>query len=115
MRLHCWNEIPAEALNPFLTRRMLNTERLTIARLELRQGCEVPRHSHENEQVTTVESGCLRFFFDDSQIDVHPGQSLEIPSGAAHSVTALEDSVALDLFAPRREDWIQGGDSYLRR
>jgi hypothetical protein len=30
-------------------------------------------------------------------------------------VIALEDTVALDLFAPRREDWIRGDDAYLRR
>ena len=35
--------------------------------------------------------------------------------GAPHQVIALEDTVALDLFAPRREDWIRGDDAYLRR
>ena len=30
------------------------------------------------------------------------------------SVEALEDSVAVDLFAPVREDWRRGEDAYLR-
>jgi hypothetical protein len=29
-------------------------------------------------------------------------------------VIALEDSVALDIFNPPRQDWIDGDDAYLR-
>jgi hypothetical protein len=29
-------------------------------------------------------------------------------------VNALEDSVALDIFNPPRQDWIDGDDAYLR-
>jgi hypothetical protein len=32
----------------------------------------------------------------------------------AEPVEALEDSVVLDAFSPRREDWIRGDDAYLR-
>jgi hypothetical protein len=32
-----------------------------------------------------------------------------------HAAEALEDSVALDLFSPVREDWLRGDDAYLRR
>jgi hypothetical protein len=30
-------------------------------------------------------------------------------------VEALEDTVAVDVFSPVREDWIRGDDAYLRR
>ncbi len=115
VKLYRWNDIQEEALNPSLRRRVVHTARLTLARLNLKQGCVVPSHSHENEQVTTVESGRLKFIYPDGEIEVGPGESLEIPSGVPHRVIALEDSVALDLFAPRREDWISGDDAYLRR
>jgi len=29
-------------------------------------------------------------------------------------VEALEDSLAVDVFSPVREDWIRGDDAYLR-
>jgi hypothetical protein len=32
-----------------------------------------------------------------------------------HSAVALEDTVDVDIFAPRREDWIRKEDSYLRK
>ena len=94
---------------------MVHTARLTIARLSLKQGCVVPRHSHENEQVTNVESGRLKFIYPGGEVEVGAGESLEIPSGVPHEVVAMEDTTALDLFAPRREDWISGDDAYLRR
>jgi hypothetical protein len=43
------------------------------------------------------------------------GEMVRIPPHVPHSVEALEDTVAVDLFSPRREDWIRGDDAYLRR
>lgn len=114
MTPHRWNEIEAEQLNPQATRKVLHTDGMTIARLWLTKGAIVPRHQHINEQVTTMESGRLRFFFDDGDVFVSAGESLVIPPNKPHGVEALEDSVALDLFTPRREDWITGDDAYLR-
>jgi quercetin dioxygenase-like cupin family protein len=114
MTKHRWAGIPAEALNEAVSRQVLHTDTMTIARLRLRRGAVVPRHSHPNEQVSIVEAGLLRFIFDNETVDVRAGESMQIPGGAAHRVEALEDSVALDLFSPPREDWIRGDDAYLR-
>jgi quercetin dioxygenase-like cupin family protein len=93
---------------------VIHTDRITIARLYLRAGAVVARHSHENEQVTVLQTGRLKFIFDDREEIVEAGQCLQIPSYAPHRVEALEDSEAMDLFAPIREDWIRGDDAYLR-
>ena len=107
--------IPVEELNPLVTRQVLHGDQITMSRLSLRNGAVVPRHQHVNEQITTMESGRLRFIFDDQELVVQTGDSLQIPSNVPHRVEALEDSVALDLFSPTREDWIRGDDAYLRR
>ena len=57
---HRWNDITAEQLTPAVSRRYLTGERVTIARFELKGGGVVPRHSHENEQVSYIVSGALR-------------------------------------------------------
>jgi len=114
MKLHRWNGISPEQLNPLIARQMIHCDRLTIARIELKKGAVIPRHSHPNEQVTTMVSGTLRFHFDDGEVTVCAGESLQIPGDEPHSLEALEDSVALDVFAPCREDWIRGDDAYLR-
>jgi quercetin dioxygenase-like cupin family protein len=114
MKLHRWNAVPVEKMTETVSRQVVHTATMTLARLTLRKGSVVPRHSHPNEQISTVESGRLRFVFDDGEAIVGEGESLEIPGGAPHSAEALEDSVALDLFSPPREDWIRGDDAYLR-
>ena len=115
MTQYNWSKVPREQLSPTVARQVIHAERIAIARLFLTKGAIVPRHSHENEQITMLESGKLRFVFDDEERILNPGDALQIPSNAAHLVETLEDSVATDLFAPTRQDWISGDDAYLRR
>jgi quercetin dioxygenase-like cupin family protein len=75
----------------------------------------VPRHAHANEQITTLVEGKLRFRFDSEEVVMVAGQSLQIPSNAPHEVEALEESLAIDVFAPPRDDWRTGNDAYLRK
>jgi quercetin dioxygenase-like cupin family protein len=109
-----WSEIKVEPMSPVLSRQAIHTERMTIARIQLKKGAVVPRHSHNNEQVTLLQQGRLRFFFDDRTEDLAAGEVMTIPPDAGHKVEALEDCVAIDLFAPGRSDWLRGDDAYLR-
>lgn len=113
--IHRWNDILVEPLGTHITRQMIHTERLTVARLTIAAGGVVPRHEHENEQVTLLERGRLRFVFDDGAQEIAAGEAMQIASHVPHRVEALEDSVVVDLFAPVREDWRRGDDAYLRR
>jgi quercetin dioxygenase-like cupin family protein len=115
MTVHNWSAIPEERLNPHLTRQAIHTAGMTIARIGIASGAAVPEHSHPNEQVSMVERGALRFLFGGEARVVRAGEMVLIPSAVPHSVEALEDSVAIDLFTPRREDWIRGDDAYLRK
>lgn len=114
MELRDWSTIEKETLSPGIARQVIHTERMTVARLYLGKGALVPEHSHENEQLTVLEQGRLRFTIDGEIRILKAGQTMQIPPHAAHKVEALEDSQALDLFTPRREDWIRGDDAYLR-
>lgn len=80
----------------------------------MKKGAVVPVHSHDNEQVTMVLTGRLLFLNDHGQIEVGPGESLELPPNVPHGVEVLEDALVVDVFIPRREDWIRGDDAYLR-
>lgn len=104
----------AEELSPVITRRMLNSKAATVARIFLKKGAIVPRHSHENEQFTLIFGGALRFILDDGELVLRTGDVLFIPSGVAHAAEALEDTDDLDVFTPPRQDWINKEDSYLR-
>lgn len=114
MSPHNWSAIPTEQLGPLLIRQMIHTSRLTIAKLVLKKGAIVPLHHHENEQVTMLESGVLRFELAGETVILRGGEALPIPPNVPHMVEALEDSFATDVFTPAREDWIRGDDAYLR-
>ena len=110
-----WKTLEVEQLNDKLSRQMISGENATISQLLLKKGATVPRHSHVNEQYSWIISGALKFVFDDREILVGAGEILLIPANVAHSAVALEDTVDVDIFAPRREDWIRKDDSYLRK
>jgi quercetin dioxygenase-like cupin family protein len=113
--LYHWDRIEKEVMNPKFTRRVIHTDNMTIARLELAKGCEVPEHSHVNEQVSICEKGLMRFVISGQEYMVGSGEMIRIPPHVPHSVQVLEDTEAVDLFTPRREDWIRGDDAYLRK
>jgi len=114
MKLHNWKQIHEERLNPLATRQMIHGSSITVARLRTRKGSLVPTHSHVNEQITTIEQGAMLFVTPTEKIVVRAGESLVIPPNVPHSVESLEDSVAVDIFSPVREDWVRGEDAYLR-
>ena len=112
-----WDDLPKEELKPDLHRRLIPAERMTIGHVYLDKGCVVPKHSHENEQLTYILAGTLRFWLGDDEgevVDVHAGEVLHIPAHIPHSAEALEDTLDVDIFSPARADWFDGSDAYLR-
>jgi len=113
-----WKDIPEEPLSDLLSRRLITGDRMMLAHVYLKKGCVVPRHSHENEQLTYILEGGLRFWIggDESQvIDVMAGEVLHIPSHVPHKAEALEDTLDVDIFSPPRQDWLDKTDDYLRK
>jgi quercetin dioxygenase-like cupin family protein len=111
---HVWQKVEHEQLNPLIGRRMLSGSQSTIARVALKKGAIVPRHSHVNEQITFILNGALKLIFDDGEVVLRGGELLIIPPHVPHAAEAMEDTDDLDVFIPRREDWINKTDSYLR-
>ena len=110
-----WNAVALEQLSDKLTRQMISGENATISQLVLKRGATVPRHSHINEQYSWIISGKLKFIFDDREMVLGAGEILLIPANTPHGAVAEEDTVDVDIFAPRREDWIRKDDAYLRK
>jgi len=86
-----------------------------VRRVQLRI---VPKHSHENEQITYILEGALKFWIGEDQsqeVIVKAGDVLHIPSHVPHKAEALEDTLDVDIFDPPRQDWLNKTDSYLRK
>ncbi len=109
-----WDDLAWEAVNPLFDRQYVHGSECMLARIRLRRGCIVPEHRHENEQITYVLEGALKFQIEGRERVVRAGETLVIPPGVPHAAEALEDTLDLDIFAPPRQDWIQKQDAYLR-
>jgi quercetin dioxygenase-like cupin family protein len=113
-----WDEMPKEHVSEMFDRRLITADRMMLAHVYLTKGAIVPRHSHENEQLTYILEGGLRFWIgaDEAQvIDVMAGEVLHIPSHVQHKAEALEDTLDVDIFSPPRQDWLNKTDDYLRQ
>jgi len=89
----------------FRRRILEDGDKLMLVEFEAAQGCGAPLHQHPHEQISYVVSGRMRFTVGDQTTDVAGGESIHIPSNALHTAVALEDSAALDIFSPPREDF----------
>lgn len=112
-----WDDMPRERVSNQIERRLITGERMMLAHVYLQQGCIVPRHSHDNEQLTYILEGALRFWIGEDEAEevvVRAGEVLHIPSGVPHKAEALEDTLDVDIFSPPRQDWLDKSDAYLR-
>jgi quercetin dioxygenase-like cupin family protein len=109
-----WDDIPEEPLNELLGRKLITGDRMMMAHVLLKKGCVVPAHSHDNEQLTYILKGALKFDIGGKEIILREGEVLVIPSNVVHGAVALEDTLDLDVFSPPRQDWLNKTDDYLR-
>ena len=110
-----WDSVALEDLNPLLQRQFVVGKKIMLARVLLKKGGVVPRHSHHNEQLTYILEGALKFWIDGKVVVVRAGEVLTIPSNMPHKAEALVDTIDIDVFTPPRADWINKTDQYLRR
>jgi quercetin dioxygenase-like cupin family protein len=104
--LHRWDEIALEKVTEMVSRKIISGEREMLAQTYLKRGALVPVHTHDCEQMTYVLDGALRFVVAGEEVTVREGDLLLIPSGIEHQAEALDDTFALDVFAPPRADWL---------
>ncbi|MFZ7103502.1 MAG: cupin domain-containing protein [Peptococcaceae bacterium] len=80
-------------------------DKTLLAEFSLAKGSTVPEHSHPHEQTGYLISGKMIFIMDEQKIEVNPGDSWAIPGGVPHKVNVMEDSRAIEVFSPVREDY----------
>jgi quercetin dioxygenase-like cupin family protein len=96
---------PIEML-PGITRRQLTEGRHTmLVELRMAAGSHVPAHTHPHEQTGYLASGRFRFRLGERWLELGPGDSWSVPGGVEHEVEVLEDTVAVDIFSPPRDEY----------
>jgi len=117
VRHFCWDKMEKEPVTDVISRRVISGDRAMLAQIYLEKGAVVPLHSHENEQITYLLEGVLKFWLGEEkeELILRAGEVLHIPSNVPHQAEALEDCVDVDVFSPPRQDWLDGTDDYFRR
>lgn len=84
---------------------LANSPQLMLVRHQFEKGWVGARHSHPHHQLVYVTRGHIRFEAQGKTWDLRAGDSVVVDGGVEHQASALEDSEALDIFTPYREDY----------
>jgi quercetin dioxygenase-like cupin family protein len=88
-------------------------EAMIMTEFSLEKGSLLPEHSHPYEQTGYLLKGRMRLHIGEASREISPGDSWSIGAGLRHKAEVLEDSRALEVFSPAREDYVKylnGGD-----
>ncbi len=95
-----------KAVDKITMKTLVHGEKTLLAEFRLEKGAVLPRHSHPHEQTGYLVSGCMDLTIGDVVHRVEPGDSWSIAGGLAHEGFAHEESVAVEVFSPVREDYL---------
>jgi quercetin dioxygenase-like cupin family protein len=100
------NDAYREVLDKIRQKTLAYGEKTLMAEFWLAKEAILPRHSHPHEQIGYLVSGQLALTIDTTTYQVRPGDSWCIPGETEHNAVAIEESVAIEVFSPVREDYI---------
>ncbi|PJB39320.1 MAG: cupin domain-containing protein [Deltaproteobacteria bacterium CG_4_9_14_3_um_filter_51_14] len=85
---------------------MVYGEKTHMCEFKLRKGSRLPDHSHPHEQTGLVVSGRIIINIDGKDFDAGPGDAWCIAGGVTRRAEVIDDSIVVEVFSPRREDYI---------
>lgn len=95
------------ALDGVERKTLVYGERTLMTEFRLRKGSALPRHAHPHEQIGWLLQGRIRLTIGVEEYEAGPGDSWCIPGRVEHGAQILEDSVAIEVFSPVREDYLK--------
>lgn len=96
-----------EVLDGILIKTLCYGDSMLMTEFLLQKGAILPEHSHVNEQTGYLVKGKIRLFIGGAVRDLVPGDSWNIAKDVIHWAEILEDSVAIEVFSPVREDYLK--------
>ena len=95
-----------QALDGIEQKTLVHGEKTLMVEFRLKKGAVLPLHSHPHEQTGYLVKGQIRLTMGTEVIEVTPGDSWCIPGDVLHSAEIVEDSIAIEVFSPVREDYL---------
>ena len=80
---------------------------LMAVEVSFETGAEGAPHSHPHTQLSYVLSGSFRYSLEEESVILNPGDSIVVPGGLTHGTVCIEKGVLLDVFTPKRDDFLK--------
>jgi quercetin dioxygenase-like cupin family protein len=109
-------EIAEERITDKITRRVMSGEKGMLVWWSMKAGAHANAHKHPHEQMFWMLKGRMDFRLGDERKSCGPGDVAVIPGGVEHEAWFPEDTEVIDVFVPRREDFLSGETpAYMRK
>lgn len=95
-----------QALPGIEMKTLVHGEKTLFTEFRMEKGNVLPKHAHPHEQTGYLVQGRIRLTIGSETFDVTPHDSWCIPGDMEHSAEILEDSLAIEVFSPVREDYL---------
>ncbi len=106
MPFYSLNKLPEREILKGVKLRSVYLSNTMLTFFELEPFAVIPRHKHENEQITYVLEGELEFVLGSEKRIVRQGDIIAIPSNVEHEAKALDKGAkAIDCWYPIRDDY----------
>ena len=96
-----------EVLTGIQIKTIVYRESTLMTEFKLRKDAVLIEHTHVHEQTGYLVKGKIRLFIGDTNKVMNPGDSWCVSSNVRHRAEILEDSIALEIFSPCREDYLK--------
>jgi quercetin dioxygenase-like cupin family protein len=103
---------PIEQVSELLQRQYLSGSNLAFVKWTAQKGAIVPLHRHANEQITWITQGVAEVYSQGRKYIMRAGDVMVIPPNVPHEFVFVEDTIDIDIFAPGRQDWLDGTATY---
>ena len=94
------------AIDKIEMKTLVHGDKTLLVEFRMKKGALLPRHSHPHEQTGYLVSGNMELTIGAKTFSVKPGDSWCIVGNIEHNAVILEDTVAVEVFSPVREDYL---------
>ena len=102
------DETVAIQLGGGVERRILaHNPELMAVEVSFETGAVGAEHTHPHIQCSYVLSGIFRYSIEGDEVLLKQGDSIIVPGGLVHGTVCVERGTLLDIFTPRREDFLK--------
>lgn len=94
-----------KAMDGIRRKTLVFGDNMLLTEFRLEGGKTLTMHRHPQEQTGYLVSGHIVLTIGSEPHDLSPGDSWSIPGSTEHGAVVLEDSIAVEVFSPVREDY----------